>query len=256
MRFRPHPIVTPLALAVLAVLIALGAWQLERLEWKRAKQAEIDARASGEPAALGDVLAAQLTDNAEPAAELEYQRVRVSGVFDHGREIHLWDVLEQGAGWRVITPMDVQLGADGPAVRILVDRGLAPPKLKEPAGRAANLPEGEVTLDGLVRFGGAQGWNSAGNDPAANEWYWLDLPAMAEAARAPGGEPAAPGFLITALPDPSAPAPPRGGSSRTELSNRHLEYVVTWWGVAAALAAIYLAWHAREGRLTLNGWRG
>ena len=76
------------------------------------------------------------------------------------------------------------------------------------------------------------------NNLAANHWYSRDLPAM---ARALGVTSPAPVTLMAETStnpewkalDPT-PLPP-------EISNRHFEYALTWFGLAAALACVYAA---------------
>ena len=76
------------------------------------------------------------------------------------------------------------------------------------------------------------------NDVAANRWYSRDAPAMAKAL---GVTAPAPLFLMAETasnPNWAAltPAPLPG-----EIPNRHLEYALTWFGLAAALACVYAA---------------
>ena len=79
------------------------------------------------------------------------------------------------------------------------------------------------------------------NVPAANQWYWPDLPAMAQAvdlALYPG-----------ILEAESAPVPgglPIGGVTQTPLRNDHLQYAITWYSLAVALVVIYLLYHRRR----------
>jgi surfeit locus 1 family protein len=94
------------------------------------------------------------------------------------------------------------------------------------------------------------GWFAAENDPARNLWYWPDLPAMTASAFpdgrqvAPGG-PQTAGTLPLAIDADARPAPPgglpRGGVTRLQLPNRHLEYALTWYGLAATLIGVYSA---------------
>ncbi len=46
---------------------------------------------------------------------------------------------------------------------------------------------------------------------------------------------------------------PRGGQTRLIFTNDHLGYAVTWFGLAIALLGVYLAFHIREGRLSVGG---
>jgi surfeit locus 1 family protein len=49
-------------------------------------------------------------------------------------------------------------------------------------------------------------------------------------------------FIVDAELDPGLPGGfPKGGVTRLELPNRHLEYALTWYGLAAALVAVFAA---------------
>jgi surfeit locus 1 family protein len=93
-------------------------------------------------------------------------------------------------------------------------------------------------------------WFVAENDPARNVWFWPDLAAMTASAFPGGPQKAAEGpqkpvslaFAIDADAKPEPPGGlPRGGVTRLDLPNRHLEYALTWYGLAATLVGVYLA---------------
>ncbi len=74
-----------------------------------------------------------------------------------------------------------------------------------------------------------------------NLWYWRDLDGLFQAAFGAGDRVSRAPFFV----DAEAPAPggwPKGGATRLELPNRHLEYAITWFGLAAALAAVFAAY--------------
>ena len=222
-RLRPGP-----ALAVLgavALLVGLGTWQLQRLGEKQALIAELAARTGRAPAPLPAAIA-------DPAA-LEYTPVRLRGHFLHDRELYLAARLHRGeAGVDVITPFVL---ADGRTV--LVDRGWVPDGRRAPETRAAGQIAGEVTVEGQVRIGGWKGYDlfRPANRPAANEWLWMDLPAMAAHAGVDGAVTA---LYIVAGPGESPGGLPIGGARPVEVRNDHLGYALTWYALAAVLLAI------------------
>ncbi len=227
--FRPRLVPTLLAVPMLAILVTLGVWQLERLEWKTALidriEARLDAPAATLPAGIAD-----------PAA-WEYRRVAVEGRFLHDRELYLAGrAHERRLGYHVVTPL-VRADVPGDPV-ILVDRGWVPEPARDPATRPESLPAGTVRVEGIARLPAEPGWFTPDNRPAANEWYWRDLPAMAAAV---GMAPAAPLFLEAADRDPDSL--PIGGRTRIDLPNNHLQYALTWFALALALLAIYIAYH-------------
>lgn len=216
----------------MAVLIALGTWQMQRLAWKEGLITAIHERAHAAPVALADVEA-----RAARGEDVEYTRVAVSGRFDHAKEIHLYALDEVGTpGFHIITPLIVT--GDGV---VLVNRGFVPNDLKDPARRAAGQVSGEVSITGLTRHPDQQGMFIPGNDPARNIWYWRDIEGMTAAAVGPDNQ-AVHRFYVDAEAEPAPPGGwPHGGVTRLTLPNRHLEYALTWYGLAVALIAVFVA---------------
>ena len=244
---------TLLSVAALAVLLGLGTWQLQRKAWKESLIAAITARTRAEPRPLdGHVLLI-----AGPVGA-EYLRVRATGSFVHGQERHVFMPGREGPGWLVVTPL---VREDGPLV--LVNRGWVPDALRDPAKRPAGQLRGKVDVVGLLRAAERPGWFQAVNDPRANAWYWRDVAAMWRCR--PGTEasqdcrrlsmppelkhlPAALPFVLDAEPTPANPGGwPRGGATNLSIPNRHLEYAVTWYGLAATLLGVFAAF--ARGRL-------
>ena len=88
---------TALMLAALAVLIGLGVWQLQRLQWKEGLIARIETRTKGDPITLKQAIA-----KAREGRNPSYYRVRVDGRFHHAKERYLYTVSEGRVGWEVI----------------------------------------------------------------------------------------------------------------------------------------------------------
>lgn len=218
-------------LGVLA-LAALGTWQMQRLAWKQGLIGSIAERVHAKP-----VTVAAVAERAAEGGDIEYARVTATGRFSHDREIHLYALDESGGpGFHIITPMHL---ADGRIV--LINRGFVPNDLKEPARRSAGLITDEVVVTGLVRHGDEKGVFIPANDSARNIWYWRDIEAMAAAG---GGADAARvhRFIVDAEAEPAPPGGwPKGGVTRLELPNRHLEYALTWYGLAVALVGVFVA---------------
>ena len=221
---------TALALAALAVLIGLGVWQLERLQWKEGLIAEIEARSTGAPITIAEALAI-----ARQGRDPDYYRVRVEGRFHHDKERYLFaQSLHEGTpGWHVITPLETT-GGD----MVLVDRGFVPDVLKEASLRASGQVEGVVTVTGIVRSPEIQGSFVPDNEREANRWFWRDLGAMARSMFPEGTVEMAPFFLDAEKSDVPG-GWPEGGQTRLELPNNHLQYAITWFLLALCLLVIY-----------------
>jgi surfeit locus 1 family protein len=215
-----------------AFLIALGTWQMQRLAWKQSLMGSIAERVHAKPVAL-----AVAEERAAEGGDVEYTRVVAEGELVNDREIHLYALDENGGpGFHVITPLKL---ADGSLV--LVNRGFVPNDLKDPARRSAGQLSGAARVTGLLRHGDQQGMFIPANDASRNIWYWRDTTAMATAAAGPGG-PRVHSFIIDQEAEPAPPGGwPKGGVTRLTLSNRHLEYALTWYGLAVALVGVFLA---------------
>lgn len=227
----------PVVLAALAVMVGLGVWQLQRLAWKQGLIARLEQRTAAAPVPLPPGL-----DASDPAAieALEFRPVEVTGRYLNDRELHLLARTRDGeVGQHVVTPFRL---ADGRT--LLIDRGWVPADAVEPAARQDGLLEGEATQVGLLRRGGWQGsdWLRPTNKPQANQWLWLDLPAMAEAA---GLERPVTGFYLSALPGQHPGRWPEGGRTRVQLKNDHLQYALTWFSLAVVLLVVFLVWRRR-----------
>ncbi|MBY6261623.1 SURF1 family protein [Azospirillum sp. 412522] len=232
-RFRPSLGATLITLAGLAVTIGLGTWQLERLQWKQELIARI-ARQMAEPPVP---LPARIDD---PAA-WEFRPVTLTGRFLNDKETLLIARPHQGrVGYEVLTPFE---RADG-AGAVLVNRGFVPMDRHDPAARATAWVEGETGVKGIVRVPQPPGFFQPGNGAPApgSAWMRADPPAMAAALSLSNVAP----VVVEMLPGqgaglPGAPAGTLAGiEPRVELPNNHLQYALTWYGLAVTLAGIYV----------------
>jgi surfeit locus 1 family protein len=229
---------TVCAMAGVAALVALGTWQLQRKHWKDGLIAKIAARVDAAPVPLARVEELQAS-----GGDIEYLHVVARGRFLNDRERYLYAPAQAGLGWHVYTPLELT-----PGRVVWVNRGFVPDERKAPADRAEGLLPGEVEVRGLVRAVPQPATFTPNNDVSHNLWYWPDLPAMSASVFAGGAVVQALPFAIELDAKPEPPGGlPRGGVTRIELPNRHLEYAVTWYGLALTLIGVYLAFAA--GRL-------
>lgn len=203
-----------------AILVALGTWQLRRLEWKEAILSQIDARIVADPVDLPAM--------AEPEAD-RYLPVVVTGALG-GEELHVLTSLKDvGPGYRVISVLTT---GDR---RVLVDLGFVP----EEAKTAPRMAEA-VTVTGNLHW--PQETDSWTPDPDTDRdiWFARDVnqmagvmgtdPMMVVAREVSGAD-----LGVTLLPIDSAGIP-----------NDHLNYAITWFSLAAvwAVMAGALIWRA------------
>lgn len=201
----------PLALGILgvAVLCALGTWQLRRLAWKEGVLATIDARIAAEPVGL--------PASPDPEADL-YLPVAVTGALG-GEEVRvLTSVAGEGPGYRVISVLTT---GDR---RVLADLGFV---TEEGADAPRTVPS--VAIAGNLHWPDeADSWTPPAEGPL---WFARDVGAMAEAL---GTEPV---LVVARTIGPPLGTTPLPVSSEG-IPNDHAVYAATWFGLAAAWAAM------------------
>lgn len=234
-----------LALAACAVLafggfVALGTWQLYRLQWKLALIERVDQRVHAAPVpAPGPAHWPAITAESD-----EYRHVRLSGTFLYKLGTKVQASTELGSGYWLLTPLRE---ADGNVV--LVNRGFirtdAPDRVPQDAPQVS-------TVTGLLRISEPGGGFLRDNNPAANRWYSRDVEAIA-AAR--GLTHVAPYFVDADAGQETGPAAPVGGLTVIAFHNSHLLYALTWYALALMVAGASLL-VAREERKRRKPRRG
>lgn len=219
-----------LLVVALSVLVSLGTWQVRRLHWKEALIADIEVRRALPPAPLSDIEAA-----AARGEDFEYRPVRVEGRFLNDRERHFFATFDGRTGYYVYTPFELDGGRF-----LFVNRGFVPYEMKDPASRREGLPEGRQTVTGLARarLAGKPSWVVPENDVAGDIFYWKDLSAMAASAGL--AEQKVVQFFVDADATPVPGSWPKGGVTQIDLPNDHLQYAITWYGLAVVLLVIAL----------------
>ncbi len=227
---KSRAVLTVLVLVVLGVLVGLGTWQLKRLAWKNALVAKIETRVGLPPVGLQDIRDARYAGK-----DIEYRPLTVEGTFRHDRERHVYALLDGKPGWHVYTPF---MTTDGHY--IFVNRGFVPDRLKDAASREPQ-PTGLVGVTGLLRKPPATtSMFTPKTDLQRNRFFWRDFSNMVASVYDKTEVTFQP-FFIDERASLTAPAKgwPRAGVTRLQFHNRHLEYAVTWYGLALALAGVY-----------------
>jgi surfeit locus 1 family protein len=230
------------ALIVFAVLVSLGLWQVERLQWKEALIARIEARIHGEP---GPLPASPTWAGLKPL-DYDYSRVRVTGRLDPAREALIFrgsGKVGKGPaqpGYWIMAPL---LLADGSS--LLINRGFAPLANKEAASRPDPQRGREVTLTGLLRAPEDRNLFTPADNAAKAEWYTRDPLAIAAALGLPNPAP----FSLDEDAHTAAPGLPAGGATVFDIPNHPLAYAGTWFGLAGTLVGVfgYFMWRRRRG---------
>ena len=222
-----------------SLLVGLGVWQLQRLEWKEGIIARIEARIEREPMSLERAL-----DIVRRYPNPDYFPVRVEGRFHHDRERYLYALsLEGEPGWHVITPLETVGGEV-----VLVDRGFVPEAMRDPVTRTQGQVEEVGAVTGLIRSPETPGIFIPENEPDRNQWFSRDLTAMGR-SMFPGGTVEPIPFFLEARKSDVPGGLPLGGQTRLTLTNNHLQYALTWFCLAVVLVVVYAAymWGALRG---------
>jgi surfeit locus 1 family protein len=234
-------------LVAFVILLGLGTWQVQRLHWKEDLLHTIDERMHAPAVPLPEAEA-----RFAATGDVDYMPVTVRGTFLHEDERHFFSTWEGASGFDVYTPLRLDDGR-----YLLVNRGFVPYELKDAAKRPAGQVTGEVTVTGLARNPLTQKPSRMipDNDPAKNIFYWKDRDAIAATAGLPAGYRLVP-FLLDANNAPNPGGLPVGGVTLIDLPNNHLQYAVTWYGLAAALVGVLFVWLCRPARTQGKGNRG
>ena len=216
-------LIFPILLGVVGcgILISLGVWQVQRLAWKEAYLAGIEAKIAADPVDLPAALT---------AAADSYLPVTVTGRFTGAALEVLSGKKDVGAGVRVIAAFQTDAGR-----RVLVDRGFVLMDFRD-----APLEVTAAVVTGNLHWPQDADENTPPPDAATGLWFARDVPAMAAAL---GTEP----VLIVArgMTGDGIEAMPLDTST---IPNDHAGYAFTWFALALIWAVMTgaLLWRLRK----------
>lgn len=228
--------------SALVVLVGLGLWQIERKAWKEGLIDQIAARAYG-PA--GDAVPEQAWPAWRAEAD-EFRRVRVTGTYLPDALVWIHGIAEERPGQALLGYYLFEPLRRSDGSTVIVNRGFVPVELRDRV--VSDLKGGPQAADltGLVRAPESHGWFLPANDPRRGEWFVRSLDDMASAS---GLARVAP-FYVDADATPGGEPWPRAGQTPLTLRNPHLQYAVTWFGLACTLIGVFGAFALRRLRGT------
>jgi surfeit locus 1 family protein len=215
------------------VLILLGNWQMRRLAWKQDLIARVAERVRSPALDLtGEKLAAIDPDTFLEANE--YQPVTVEGQFANSATVQVFTTISdtkgplQGPGYWIFTPLVTVSGR-----AIFINRGFMPfDRLDE----TPPAPEGMMSVSGPLRAPETGNFATPEPDVAKRVWHIRNPLAIAPLV---GLEGEIMPFFIDADARFTPPGGlPQAGETRTVFTNTHLQYALTWYGLALALAGV------------------
>jgi surfeit locus 1 family protein len=223
------------ALAAFATFVGLGTWQVQRKAWKEALIATLEQRLSAAPV---DLPPREQWGRLDPAKD-EFRHVKFSAAFVPGAEALVYagssalrsDV--SGPGYWVLAPARLLAGG-----LVVINRGFVPEGRQDPATRGGGEIPGNAELVGVMRWPEPRGTFSPKDQPERNLWFVRDPVAIASAK---GWGDAAPFFVELESPQPPGGLP-RAGALKVNLRNEHLQYAITWYGLAGVVVVMFAFW--------------
>jgi cytochrome oxidase assembly protein ShyY1 len=232
-------------LAMVAVLIGLGLWQLQRRTEKHALIAALDERLAIAPVALPPSGAW----NTLTAARDEFRRVTFTAtyaalpdamVYSSGSGVR--DDISGPGAWAFL-PARLASGEI-----VAVNAGFVQNTMQDRAQQdraASRLVTGQpVTLTGYIRFPESPGTFTPSPDVGKRLWFARDVPAM---ARVLNWGSVAPFYIDLEAPVPASGIP-KPGPLHVHLKDDHLQYAITWFGLAAVVVIAFGFWLRAQGR--------
>ncbi len=228
-----RPVLSVLTALGVLVLLTLGTWQVQRLQWKEELIATVETRRVSSPTPL-----TQLVADPARAVDVEYAPAQIVGQWGQGPSLFVTGTYEGAAGYYTFSPFRLAdpLAGEG---RLLVNRGFVPIDAL-PEDYQFDVPEGLVTLTGLVRTFDAETGLAAQMAPPPDEGKPIFYRRSQTDFTVAVGESLHP-FYLDSLENPEPGAIPLGGTTRIEFSNNHLGYAITWYGLAFGLICVYIA---------------
>jgi surfeit locus 1 family protein len=226
-------------LLILALLTGLGVWQLQRRVEKHALIAQLTERLAAAPETLPS--AAQW--NALTPAGDEFRRVRFSAVYEQRPDAMVYSsgsaIREDisGPGTWAFMPARLPTGET-----IVINTGFVQNTMQDRAqqDRAVTrlVTAAPVTLTGYIRFPESAGALTPRENIAKRLWFARDHLAI---ARALGWGEVAPFYIDLETPAPESGVP-KPGPLEVHLKDDHLQYAITWFGLAGAVVIAFGIW--------------
>lgn len=237
--FNPMPALSAILIIGVAILIALGVWQYQRLQWKTALLSEVEASVTALPLSSLAELEQALTDG----GPVDFRRIGFAAFkVEAGPAFHLyrsqtggiaWDVVEplQEAGLTILAKTKTLSNVDKDKTRVIESTS-------------------QQTFTGYVRkvypMGTVENWVKSKANTKTNRYFHFNQTSdWYDAVRRPNIQ----GYYIDLEEAASASDLP---ILRPDIRNNHLDYMLTWWSFALIFIIIYLILHKRAGRLKFS----
>lgn len=236
-QFRPGLLPSLAALIALALTLYLATWQQGRASEKRLLQTIFDQRVADQPVSL----AADTRD----ANALRYRQARATGQWDARGQIFIDNKFDARgrAGYHVITPLKLQSAQNGETY-VLINRGWVARGPNYPRPPEVPVPAGSISLSGMVVLPNARFLELANHSESTSVWQNLTIERYAKAMKMDVLP-----FVLLASADPASQLEPvtERPDARVE---KHVEYMLTWYSLAATIVVLWIGLNLRVVRHT------
>jgi len=196
----------------ISIFIALGTWQIVRLNWKLELLNKIDVSLKKEPV---DLMANPLED---------YLKIKTSGFIDFDKQIYLYSLNEKGApGFNVVNPIIIN------NENFLLNRGWIPFNKKNT--KEIDIFDHKTILGTLKKQTKGSKFKPA-NDIKDNYWFTLDRNDVFKYTNKNFSP-----FIIYLNNNLELPKPK---IITVNIPNSHKKYAITWFSLAFSIFFFYL----------------
>ena len=196
----------------ISIFIALGSWQLIRLDWKNELLNKIDSSLKKEPVDL-------MTNVHE-----DYLKIKTSGIIDFDKQIYLYSLNEKGApGFNVVNPIIIN------NKNFLLNRGWI--SFDKKSSKEINIFDNKIILGTLKKQIKASRFKPA-NDIKNNYWFTLDRNDVFKYTNKNFSP-----FIIYLNNNLELPKPK---IITVNIPNSHKKYAITWFSLALSIFFFYL----------------
>jgi cytochrome oxidase assembly protein ShyY1 len=231
-------------LVMIAVLIGLGVWQLQRRTEKHALIAVLSERLAEKPSALPNPSDwAALSPDKD-----EFRLVSFSATYESRPDAMVYTFAsavrpDVGVGTWAFLPARLPDGGT-----VVINAGFVPNTVQDRSqqDRAVSpLVTGQpVAMTGYLRFPEKAGLLTPSPTRDKRLWFSRDIGAMAQTL---GWENVAPFYIDLETPVPASGIP-KPGPLDVHLKDDHLQYAITWFGLAAAVMFAFGVWWRNQRR--------
>lgn len=241
LHFKPMPWLTVIVAICLAILISLGTWQYQRLQWKTALLADVEVAANAPPfKSFTDVQAA--LDKNEP---VDFRRIQAKalGLLGDTGGYFVFTPENRDISWRVFFPVTTDAG------KVFIAGPIVPDNQRDQYNFSANW-DFDVAVAGYVRLARKRERGMTKSSPDKNRWFGFNpMPETHDWADMAGIE-ADMRFYVDTVP--GATEADLLPARRPEIRNNHFDYMLTWYSFALILLIIYFILHRRAGCLRFS----